>query len=76
MKLHRRYRCNYFGIRAARKEPAFEVETVEDEEYHGPEMKTYNLVLIWAYHYPTIDLMKHYDNAEPTIDMAEQNAVG
>ena len=57
------------------KEPAFEVETVEDEEYHGPEIEPYNPCLdLENYHYPTIDLMKHYDNAEPTIDMAEQNA--
>lgn len=26
------------------------------------------------YHYPTLDLLKHYDNNGPTIDMAEQNA--
>lgn len=56
-------------------EPTFEVETVEDEEYHGPEIEPYNPCLdLENYHYPTIDLMKHYDNAEPTIDMAEQNA--
>lgn len=55
-------------------EPTFEVETVEDEEYHGPEIEPYNPCLdLENYHYPTIDLMKHYDNAEPTIDMAEQN---
>ena len=56
-------------------EPTFEVETVEDEEYHGPEIEPYNPCLdLENYHYPTIDLMKHYDTAEPTIDMAEQNA--
>lgn len=56
-------------------ESTFEVETVEDEEYHGPEIEPYNPCLdLENYHYPTIDLMKHYDNAEPTIDMAEQNA--
>ena len=56
-------------------EPTFEVETVEDEEYHGHEIEPYNPCLdLENYHYPTIDLMKHYDNAEPTIDMAEQNA--
>lgn len=56
-------------------EPTFEVETVEDEEYHGPEIEPYNPCLdLENYHYPTIDLMKHYDNAEPTIDMVEQNA--
>ena len=57
------------------KGPVFEVETVEDEEYRGPEIEPYNPCLdLENYHYPTIDLMKHYDNAEPTIDMAEQNA--
>ncbi len=61
--------------RQEEKEPAFEVETVEDEEYHGQELEPYNPCLdLENYHYPTIDLMKHYDNAEPTIDMAEQNA--
>ena len=56
-------------------EPTFEVETVEDEEYRGPEIEPYNPCLdLENYRYPTIDLMKHYDNAEPTIDMAEQNA--
>ena len=26
------------------------------------------------YHYPTLDLLKHFDNDEPAIDMEEQNA--
>ena len=26
------------------------------------------------YHYPTLDLLKHFDNDEPAIDMDEQNA--
>ena len=57
------------------KEPTFEVETTEEEEYQGPEKEPYNPRLdLENYHFPTIDLMKHYDNAEPTIDMAEQNA--
>lgn len=57
------------------KEPAFEVETVEDEEYHAPETEPYNPRLdLENYHFPPLDLMKHYDNAEPTVDMAEQNA--
>ena len=61
--------------RQEEKGPVFEVETVEDEEYRGPEIEPYNPCLdLENYHYPTIDLMKHYDNAEPTIDMAEQNA--
>lgn len=57
------------------KDPVFEVETVEDEEYQGTEKEPYNPRLdLEHYHFPTVDLMKHYENAEPTIDMAEQNA--
>ncbi|WP_291528484.1 FtsK/SpoIIIE family DNA translocase [Bacteroides sp. UBA939] len=57
-------------------EPTFEIEAVgEDEEYRGTEKEPYNPRLdLENYRYPTVDLMKHYDNAEPTIDMAEQNA--
>lgn len=56
-------------------EPVFEVGTVEDEEYQGTEKEPYNPRLdLENYHFPTVDLMKHYENAEPTIDMAEQNA--
>ena len=58
------------------KEPSFEVEAGEDEEeYHGPELEPYNPRLdLENYHFPTIDLMKHYDDNGPTIDMDEQNA--
>lgn len=58
------------------KEPAFEVESNEEEEYQGAEKEPYNPCLdLENYHYPPVDLMKYYDNAEqPTIDMAEQNA--
>lgn len=57
-------------------EPVFEIEAAgDDDEYHGPEKEPYNPRLdLENYRYPTIDLMKHYENAEPTIDMAEQNA--
>ena len=56
-------------------EPSFEVETVEDVEYKGSEKEPYNPRLdLENYRFPSVDLMKHYDNAEPTIDMAEQNA--
>lgn len=60
----------------AGKEPGFEVESGEDEEeYHGPEREPYNPRLdLENYHFPTIDLMKHYDDNGPTIDMDEQNA--
>lgn len=57
------------------KEPGFEVEANDDEEYEGPEKEPYNPRLdLENYHFPTLDLMKHYDNAEPTIDMDEQKA--
>lgn len=57
------------------KEPGFEVEVNEDEEYVSPEKEPYNPRLdLENYHFPTLDLMKHYDNAEPTIDMDEQKA--
>ncbi|WP_044270056.1 DNA translocase FtsK [Bacteroides timonensis] len=57
-------------------EPVFEIEATEnDDEYKGPEKEPYNPRLdLENYRYPTVDLMKHYENAEPTIDMAEQNA--
>ena len=56
-------------------DPEFQVETHEEEEYQGPELEPYNPRLdLENYHFPTLDLMKHYDNAEPTIDMDEQNA--
>lgn len=58
------------------KNPAFEIEANEEEEYRGAEKEPYNPCLdLENYHYPPVDLMKFYDNAEqPTIDMAEQNA--
>ena len=56
-------------------EPAFEVETIEEEEYDATDQEPYNPRLdLENYHFPTIDLMKHYDDNGPTIDMAEQNA--
>ncbi len=56
-------------------DPEFQVETHDEEEYQGPEQEPYNPRLdLENYHFPTLDLMKHYDNAEPTIDMDEQNA--
>lgn len=58
-------------------EPEFEVEAAnnEDENYVGMEKEPYNPRLdLENYRFPTIDLMKHFDNDEPTIDMEEQNA--
>lgn len=56
--------------------PGFQVETAnEDEEYRGPEREPYNPTKdLENYRFPTIDLMKHFENDDPTIDMEEQNA--
>lgn len=55
-------------------EPTFEVASIEEEEYHAPMTEPYNPRLdLESYHFPTLNLMKHYENSEPTIDMAEQN---
>ncbi|ADV43514.1 DNA translocase FtsK [Bacteroides helcogenes] len=64
-----------FRTQPEAKEPDFEVETNVDEEYQGVEKEPYNPRLdLENYHYPTVDLMKHYDDNGPTIDMEEQNA--
>ena len=59
-------------------EPDFSISeetNEEDEAYKGPVLPPYNPRLdLENYHYPTIDLMKHYDDNGPTIDMVEQNA--
>ena len=64
-----------FREQPVEKEPAFQVEKAEEEEYVGTEKEPYNPRLdLENYPYPTIDLMKHYDDNGPTIDMVEQNA--
>lgn len=56
------------------KQPGFEVE-VKEEEYAPRQTEPYNPRLdLENYHFPTIDLMKHYDDNGPTINMEEQNA--
>ncbi len=57
------------------KEPAFEVEAAaEDESYQGT-MEPYNPKLdLENYRFPGVELMKHYENSEPTINMEEQKA--
>ncbi|MDR3119444.1 MAG: DNA translocase FtsK [Mediterranea sp.] len=58
-------------------EPEFKIETTADgdENYQGPEKEPYNPKLdLENYRFPVLDLMKRYDNNEPTIDMDEQNA--
>lgn len=57
--------------------PEFEIEaaTGDDENYQGPEKEPYNPKLdLENYRFPTMELMKRYDNNEPTINMEEQNA--
>lgn len=58
------------------EEPGFEVESAaSEEEYQGPEVEPYNPTKdLENYRFPTIDLMKHFENDDPTIDMDEQNA--
>ncbi len=56
-------------------EPTFDVEANEDEEYQGKELEPYNPRLdLENYHFPTLDLMKHYDENGPSVDMEELNA--
>ncbi len=56
------------------KEVAFGVEVAEDD-YVGQEKEPYNPRLdLENYHFPTLDLLKQFDNDEPTINMEEQNA--
>ncbi|MDR0893459.1 MAG: DNA translocase FtsK [Mediterranea sp.] len=60
---------------AVEANPAFQVESHAEEEYEGPELEPYNPTKdLENYHFPTIDLMRHFDNDDPTIDMGEQNA--
>ena len=58
------------------KEPGFDIEpAAEEEEYRGPELEPYNPTKdLENYRFPTLDLMKHFDDDERTIDMEEQNA--
>lgn len=64
-----------FEEEAAPQEPAFEVEAAEEDEYRAPDMEPYNPRLdLENYHFPTIDLMKHFDDDAPSIDMVEQTA--
>ena len=50
-------------------EPGFEVEpAASEEEYQGPELEPYNPTKdLENYRFPTIDLMKHFENDDPTI---------
>ncbi|NDV60118.1 DNA translocase FtsK [Bacteroides sp. 519] len=56
-------------------EPQFQIEANEDESYQGPELEPYNPKLdLENYRFPTMDLLKRYDNNELTVDMEEQKA--
>ncbi len=59
-------------------EPSFTIENKEkdeDKEYTGPAREPYNPKLdLENYKYPTIDLLKNYEDKGPNIDMEEQNA--
>ncbi len=56
-------------------ELTFQVEANEDEEYNGKNLEPYNPRLdLENYHFPTLDLMKHYEDNGPTVGMEELNA--
>ncbi|MDR0658671.1 MAG: DNA translocase FtsK [Mediterranea sp.] len=57
--------------------PGFIIEaaTGDEDNYQGPEREPYNPKLdLENYRFPVLDLMKRYDNNEPTINMDEQKA--
>ncbi len=55
------------------EELGFVVETHEDEAVE--QLEPYNPRLdLEHYHFPTLDLMKHYDDTAPVVNMEEQNA--
>ena len=54
--------------------PAFAVEANKDE-YAESQKEPYNPRLdLENYHFPTLDLLKHFDDSEPVVNMEEQNA--
>jgi S-DNA-T family DNA segregation ATPase FtsK/SpoIIIE len=59
-------------------DPKFEIEAggdASEEGYQPAESEPYNPKLdLENYHFPTLDLLKTYENSEPTINMEEQNA--
>ena len=55
-------------------EPAFDVE-VNRDEYAPRQLEPYNPRLdLENYHFPTLDLLKEFDESEPVVNMEEQNA--
>ena len=58
----------------ASPEPAFDVE-VNQDEYATHLQEPYNPRLdLENYHFPTLDLLKEFDESEPVVNMDEQNA--
>lgn len=56
-------------------EPDFEVEVGQEEAYVPTQSEPYNPRLdLPKYHFPGLDLMKQYDNMEPTVNLEEQQA--
>jgi S-DNA-T family DNA segregation ATPase FtsK/SpoIIIE len=59
-------------------EPDFEIEAggdPDEENYQPLNSEPYNPKLdLENYHFPTLDLLKTFENNEPTINMEEQNA--
>ena len=54
-------------------DPTFDVDVPEDEQL--VELEPYNPRLdLSHYKFPTLDLMKHFDNDGPSVDMEEQQA--
>ena len=59
------------------KEPTFNIEAPidEDEDYVGNELTPYNPKLdLQSYRFPSVELMKHYENNEPVVNTEEQLA--
>ena len=55
-------------------EPVFNVE-VNKDEYASHLQEPYNPRLdLENYHFPTLDLLKEFDESEPVVNMEEQNA--
>ncbi|WP_287828372.1 DNA translocase FtsK [Bacteroides sp.] len=55
-------------------EPAFEVEAAKDDLYRGSLDQPYNPKLdLEGFKFPTLDLMKHFENNDPNVNMEEQN---
>lgn len=56
-------------------EPDFTVDEVKEEEAGEAELEPYNPRLdLEFYKFPTLDLLKNYEDNSPAIDMEEQNA--